>query len=117
MKTQKLNRTDERDEFRRKVDLWATRLRVKPNQVRIQHMTRKWASWSTSGRATFAEELLRKPTVFVDYVVVHELLHFRVPNHGRLFKSLLTAYIPRWREVAVNCDTIERLCPLPSSRK
>jgi hypothetical protein len=26
-----------------------------------------------------------------DYVIVHELLHFRVPNHGKLWKSLMRA--------------------------
>jgi predicted metal-dependent hydrolase len=30
---------------------------------------------------------------------VHELLHLRVPNHGRLFKTLLTVHIPQWREL------------------
>jgi len=31
---------------------------------------------------------------------VHELLHLRVPNHGRLFKSYLAAYVPQWRDLA-----------------
>jgi predicted nuclease of restriction endonuclease-like (RecB) superfamily len=26
-----------------------------------------------------------------DYVIVHELLHFFVPNHGKLWKSLVRA--------------------------
>ena len=28
-----------------------------------------------------------------DYVIVHELLHFFVPNHGRLWKSLMRAHL------------------------
>ncbi|HAS54363.1 MAG TPA: hypothetical protein DCS42_09665 [Nitrospiraceae bacterium] len=28
-----------------------------------------------------------------DYVIVHELLHFSVPNHGKLWKSLMAAYV------------------------
>ena len=28
-----------------------------------------------------------------DYVIVHELLHFHVPNHGRLWKSLMRAHL------------------------
>ena len=34
---------------------------------------------------------------FQDFVVAHELLHLRVPNHGRLFKALMTAHVPNWR--------------------
>src|SRR3989442_5319418 len=85
------------DDFKQKVGAWAARLRVKPQQIRIQKMTRKWASWSTTGRVTFAEDLLREPKSFQDYVIAHELLHFRVPNHGKLFKSLLSAHVPGWR--------------------
>ncbi len=28
-----------------------------------------------------------------DYVIVHELLHFPVPNHGKLWKSLMRAHL------------------------
>jgi predicted metal-dependent hydrolase len=28
-----------------------------------------------------------------DYVIVHELLHFSVPNHGKLWKTLMRAHL------------------------
>jgi predicted metal-dependent hydrolase len=34
-----------------------------------------------------------------DYVIVHELLHLRVPNHGKLWKSLMRGYLGEWEEV------------------
>ncbi len=83
-----------RSEFKRAVDAWAARVKVSPEQVRIQRMTRKWASCSTNGRVSFSAKLLRQPRAFQDYVIVHELLHLRVPNHGKLFKSLLSVYLP-----------------------
>lgn len=89
--------------FRERVMTWAATVRVSPKQVRLQKMTRKWASCSTDGRVTFSEELLRQPLPFQDYVVVHELLHLKVPNHGKLFKSLLSAYVPEWRQVVLDC--------------
>jgi Protein of unknown function DUF45 len=33
------------------------------------------------------------------YVIVHELLHLKVPNHGKLFKTLLRAYIPDYEKI------------------
>jgi predicted metal-dependent hydrolase len=57
-------------------------------------MRRKWASCSSSGTLMFSSELLSQPAAFREAVVVHELLHLLVPNHGRLFKSLLTAHLP-----------------------
>jgi hypothetical protein len=28
-----------------------------------------------------------------DYIIVHELLHFFAPNHGKLWKSLMRAHL------------------------
>jgi hypothetical protein len=86
--------------FKARVTAWAARLRVQPTQVRLQRMTRKWASCSTSGWVSFSTALMRRPGAFQDFVIVHELLHLRVPNHGRLFKALLSAHVPGWRKLA-----------------
>lgn len=87
----------QRQAFRNHVLLWAERLRVKPMEIRVQRMTRKWASCSSAGRVTFATDLLRQPVAFREFVIVHELLHLRVPNHGKLFKALLSHYVPNWK--------------------
>jgi predicted metal-dependent hydrolase len=34
-----------------------------------------------------------------DYVIVHELLHFFVPNHGRLWNSLMRAHVGDYERV------------------
>jgi hypothetical protein len=56
-------------------------------------MRRKWASCSIAGRLTFDESLLTKSSELQDYVIVHELLHVSVPNHGKLWKSLMRAHL------------------------
>ena len=61
-------------------------------------MQRKWASCSSRGRLTFDTALLRRDRAFGDYVIVHELLHLQVPNHGKLFKSMLSALVPGWEQ-------------------
>lgn len=45
---------------------------------------------------TFMLEYLQAlsiPNHLQDYVIVHELLHFQVPNHGKLWKSLMRAHL------------------------
>jgi predicted metal-dependent hydrolase len=41
---------------------------------------------------------LSAPRRFRDVVIVHELLHLRIQNHGKLFKSLLNSFVPGWEE-------------------
>jgi hypothetical protein len=91
--------------FKEKVHSWAVKIRVKPEQVRLQKMTRKWASCSTRGWVTFSEDLLQESGSFQDYVIVHELLHLKIPNHGKLFKSLLSAHLPGWKKFTLSCQS------------
>jgi len=55
-------------------------------------MRNKWASCSTAGNLNFNAELLELDRATGDYVIVHELLHFSVPNHGKLWKTLMRAH-------------------------
>lgn len=87
------------EEFRHRVAQWARRLQAQPRQIMVMRMTRKWASCSTRGRVCFAYDLLKLPPRQQDYVIVHELLHLRLPNHGRVFKALLAAHLPDWQKL------------------
>jgi predicted metal-dependent hydrolase len=83
--------------LKRRVDHWTVKLRVMPHVVRVQRMTRKWGSCSNTGTVTLAIDLDEQSEAFQDFVIAHELLHLKVPNHGRLFKALMTAHVPDWR--------------------
>lgn len=87
-----------KEEFKAEVRDWAERLKVTPAQIRVQHMKRKWASCSPGKWVSFSEDLLTQSSGFQTYVIVHELLHLRVPNHGKLFKSLMSLYLPDWEK-------------------
>ncbi|MFQ5830568.1 MAG: M48 family metallopeptidase [Candidatus Methylomirabilia bacterium] len=82
------------------VQHWASRIGVRPKRVQIQRMKTKWASCSVRGRLCLSTDLLREKRAFQEAVVVHELLHLLVPNHGKLFRSLLRAYVPGWEQMA-----------------
>lgn len=88
-------------ELRRRALAWAVKLRVNPRVIRVQDMRRKWGSCSSAGTVTLASDLVDQDLRFQDFVIAHELLHLRVPTHGRLFKALMSAHVPGWRELEV----------------
>jgi predicted metal-dependent hydrolase len=92
---------DDRTRIRNRVNHWARRLKVVPRVVRVQRMVQKWGSCSSNGVVTLADDLVERSLEFQDFVIVHELLHMRIPNHGRLFKALMTAHVPGWRQQSV----------------
>ena len=86
-------RSDPKESFVKRTSDWAARLDVGVRTISIRRMRKKWASCSTARRLTFDESLLRMPSDLQDYVIVHELLHLQVPNHGKLRKSLMRAHL------------------------
>lgn len=82
-----------KEKFKNRALNWANRLEIVVQSISVRHMKTKWASCSSAGRMTFDESLPGLPVKLQDYVIVHELLHFRTPNHGKLWKSLMRAYL------------------------
>jgi predicted metal-dependent hydrolase len=92
------NRWDDAEELRWAVRNWATRIGVRTPQIHLREMRRKWASLSTIGRLTLNTELIGLPKDLGEFVIVHELVHLLVPNHGKVFKSFMHAYLSDWED-------------------
>jgi predicted metal-dependent hydrolase len=86
----------DKESFKARVFEWAGKLDVRIRSVAIRPMRNKWASCSTAGNLNFNEELLTFDADVADYVIVHELLHFFAPNHGKLWKSLMRAHLGKF---------------------
>lgn len=82
------------EDYRRLVAFWAKRIGVTPKRVQVQQMKNKWASCSSTGRLCFSLELLGASASVQNAVAVHELIHLIVPNHGKLFKAMIKAFLP-----------------------
>ena len=82
-----------RDEFKDRVKHWADKLDIEVRWLALRPMKNKWASCSTNGNLNFNTELLGLDRDVGEYVIVHELLHFVVPHHGKLWKSLMRAHL------------------------
>lgn len=89
----------DKEEFKCRVILFADKIGVKASHITVRRMKNKWASCSTKGNFTFDEALLTMAQDLGEYVIVHELLHFRVPNHGRLWKALMMAYVGDYEKI------------------
>jgi predicted metal-dependent hydrolase len=89
---------------------WAAKLEAPVRSVYVRPMRRKWASCSTGGNLNFNKELLDLDRELGDYVIVHELLHFSVPNHGKLWKMRMRVHLGEHERLS------ERLKQIASER-
>lgn len=68
-------------------------------QIQIRKMKTLWGSCSINRQVvTFNQYLIKARPACIDYVVLHELVHFIYPNHSKQFYDFLSIYMPDWRE-------------------
>lgn len=94
------------DEIRALVRAWAARLGVEPGRVQFRAMYQKWGSCSSRGNITLNTALCNVSRPLAEYVVLHELVHLRVFNHGKDFKALMAAHMPDYAERERELDKV-----------
>lgn len=68
-------------------------------KVALRKMKTLWGSCSP-GRSivTFNQYLTKAKPACIEYVVLHELVHFLYPNHSKQFYNFLSSHMPDWKD-------------------
>ena len=80
-----------------KVAYWSAVTGLSPTGVKITSARRRYGSCSAKNSLCFSCFLMQQPEAAIDLVVVHELCHIRVKNHGPQFYALLAQYLPDYK--------------------
>ncbi len=74
------------------------------NRVFIRAQKTRWGSCSAKNNINLNVKLLCLPCELMDYVILHELVHTRIKDHGPRFWAELERYVPRARETDRRLD-------------
>lgn len=68
-------------------------------RIMLRKMKTLWGSCSPQrGIITFNQYLTKATPACIEYVTLHELIHFLYPNHSKQFYDFLSIYMPDWKE-------------------
>lgn len=82
------------------VDKWSKQLGEPNVEWTIKQMRTEWGSCMARKRhMVFNLDLARVPVECIEYIVVHELTHLAVQNHGPAFQALMTQRLPNWKTI------------------
>jgi predicted metal-dependent hydrolase len=70
---------------------------VDPGKISFRAMQRKWGSCSSRDNITLNSSLTWLPPHLAEYVILHELVHLRVFNHGKEFKAMMQQHMADWK--------------------
>lgn len=69
-----------------------------PGRIDVRDLGYRWGSCGKNRVLFFNWKVLQLPVRLADYVIIHELIHLHVPNHGQEFWRALERALPDWRE-------------------
>jgi len=70
----------------------SARLGLSVKRMSVRNPRWRWGSCSPTGSLSFNYRLVMAPPDVLDYVVVHELVHLKFPNHSKQFWALVAAH-------------------------
>ena len=77
---------------------WESTLDVQVPEWTVRRMRTKWGTCNReTRRLTFNTELAKKDPTCLEYIVVHEMMHYFERNHGERFITLMDAAMPNGR--------------------
>jgi predicted metal-dependent hydrolase len=81
------------------IQKWEQRLKLRLTACHLRRMKTRWGTCNyRTGHIRLNTELVTKPAYLLEYVLVHEMVHLIVPNHGARFVALMNEHYPSWRE-------------------
>ena len=87
-------------EIERRLPEWEARTGLSCSSWQTKYMTTRWGTCNTQTKKIWLNlQLAKKPHECLDYILLHELAHLKVRNHGKDFVAILDAHMPFWREI------------------
>lgn len=78
---------------------WEKKTGLYCDSWQTKYMTTRWGTCNTNTKKIwFNLQLAKKPVECIEYIILHELAHLKVKNHGNDFVAILDSYMPYWRE-------------------
>jgi len=78
---------------------WEPKVGVEVAECRIKKMKTRWGTCNYEARRIWLNlELAKKPPACLEYILVHEMIHFLERHHNDRFRDLMDHYMPQWRQ-------------------
>ena len=89
------------------IDKWEQILKVKVNGWQVKQMKTKWGSCNREKKRIWINlELAKKPERCLEYIIVHEMIHFLERHHNDKFLYYMDTYLPNWKKLKTELNKL-----------
>jgi predicted metal-dependent hydrolase len=73
-------------------------LGVKVEGITVKHLKNRWGSTTRQGSINLNVNLLKAPEDIIEYIILHEICHFKIKEHSHHYWDYVGRYIPNYQE-------------------
>lgn len=86
-------------------------MKFKYKKIRIHSLKMEWGSYSSNGTLSLNYKLIFLPPALVRHIIIHELCHFRYPDHSPAFWKEVAKFDKSWKRNKKAMHTAEIYIP------
>jgi len=81
-----------------RIKMIAEKFQLKIPSIKVLELHNRWASWTPKNGLNFHWKCAMAPMPVLDYIITHEIVHLKYPNHSPEFWNELDKKMPNYRE-------------------
>ncbi len=87
------------EQLNRLVPKWEEVTGLYCDTFKTKYMLTRWGTCNSQAKRIWINlQMAEKPLECLEYVILHELIHLKVPNHGKDFIAMMNKYMPDWKD-------------------
>lgn len=91
-------KTKAEQKIKERLKLLVDKFQQKPTNIKVLELRNRWASWTPKNGLNFHWKCIMAPVSVIDYIITHEMVHLKYPNHSTEFWNELDKKMPNFRE-------------------
>ena len=87
------------EQLERLIPKWEKTTGLYCNSFQTKYMMTRWGTCNSKAKRIWINlQMVEKPLECLEYVILHELTHLKISNHGKDFIANMDKYMPDWKD-------------------
>ena len=87
------------EQLNRLIPKWEETTGLYCDSFQTKYMLTRWGTCNSKAKRIWINlQMVEKPLECLEYIILHELTHLKIPNHGKDFIANMDKYMPDWKD-------------------
>lgn len=87
------------EQLERLIPKWEKTTNLYCESFKTKYMLTRWGTCNSKAKRIWINlQMVEKPLDCLEYIILHELIHLKISNHGKDFINMMNQFMPDWKD-------------------